>query len=342
MMPDVFFIELKEKKENLLKEVALKITPLMDKFLNKKDSLAIKLHFGEEGNRNYISPIFVKAIYEKIKPKVSKTDLIECNVLYKSLRTLASSHIELAKKHGFNFAPIVIADGENGDEEENITINKKHFKEIKAGKALKNYNSILGLAHFKGHMAAGFGGALKNIGMGLGSRAGKLAMHKAFQLTVNVLKCTGCGICSENCPANAITVKSVAHIDKEKCIGCAKCIAVCPNKAIRIPWGAASSSELQERIAEYAYGILKNKKAFYINYLLDITPDCDCMDITQKPFTENIGILASSDIIAIEQASLDLIGREKFIKVNGVNPQAEVDYAEKLGLGSKKYNLIKI
>src|SRR3989344_5456583 len=190
-----------------------------------KDKTAIKVHFGEEGCTTHLSPELVKTLIKNI----NNPYLIECNVLYKGKRTYAKDHIELAKQHGFNFAPIIISDGEKGNDYIEIEINKKHFKTIKIGKELQNFKNLVVFSHFTVHFPTGFGGALKNLGMGLGSRAGKLAMHCKTSITINQEKCIACSVCIENCPVNAIFyINKKAFIDKEKCINCAKCIAVCP------------------------------------------------------------------------------------------------------------------
>ncbi len=341
-MSKVYFLKLKEKNPQKLIEAGRKISGLFPNFFDSNDKVAIKLHFGEEGNDTYLNPILVRTIYENLKNKVKEPVLIDCTVLYKGRRALASSHKELAKEHGFDFAPIVIADGERGDEEIKIPVGQKHFSEVKIGKALENFNSLLVISHLTGHILTGFGGALKNIGMGLGSKGGKLEMHQAFNLKIRKTSCIGCGICQRECPAEAITIKNnKAEINQAKCIGCGKCIAICSQGAVEIPWADSSSRDLQERIVEYTFGVLKNRKAFFINVLMDITPGCDCQKGKQQPMMEDIGILGSCDIVAIDQASLDLAGKDKF-KKPGVDPSIKINYAQKLGLGEKDYQLVEI
>lgn len=339
-MSKVYFLKLKEKEPEKLTEAGKKISTLFSNFFDLNDKVAVKLHFGEEGSDTYLSPVLVKAIYQNLK--VKEAVLVDCTVLYKSKRSLASSHKKLAQEHGFGFAPIEILDGEKGDEEIKIPIAKKHFSEVKIGKGLEKFNAILAISHLTGHVLTGFGGALKNIGMGFGSKGGKLEMHQVFNLKITRDKCLGCGICQRECPAEAIVIEAnKAKIDQEKCIGCGKCIAVCPQEAVSIPWNDGSSSDLQERIVEYALGALKDKKAFFVNVLLDITPACDCRKGKQEPIMENIGILASEDIVAIDQASLELVGKENFEKP-GQDPSIKIDYAQKLGLGKKNYQLVEI
>ncbi len=333
-MAKVFVIK-KNFEEGIKKAYNLLSNKLSDK------PIAIKLHFGERGNTTYIQPELVKALVNEIKQEKILTD---ANVLYRGSRTDTSSHKQIALEHGFDFAPVKIAD-EKG--EISIEINKKHFKTIKVGSLLQEYENIIVFSHFKGHSTAGFGGALKNLGMGFGSRSGKLAMHANISPFIDTNICILCNNCKENCPANAIqTINNKNIINKNKCIGCAKCIAVCPKKAVKIPWGSATEKQLQERIVEYCYGILKDRNLIYFNVLLNITKRCDCVGSSMKQIIDDIGILASGDIVAIDQASLDLVnkqtGKQTFQDIHGVSGIDQLIYAEKLGLGTRKYELIKI
>jgi hypothetical protein len=341
-MSKVYFLRIKKQSPEVLKKAGKKISEVFSDFFGSGDKVAIKLHFGERGSKTYLNPILVKAIWEELTERVKKAVLMDCTVLYRGERSFCSSYKNLAQDHGFGFAPIIIADGEKGEEVIKIKINQKHFKEIKVGKGLKDFNALLAISHLTGHGSTGFGGALKNIGMGLGSKGGKLEMHQAFKLKVNQELCQGCGTCQRECPARAIIIKNgKAQIDYQKCIGCGQCISVCPYGAVETPWEEGSSRDLQERIVEYVYGILKGRKSFFINVLLNITSGCDCVRGIQEPMVEDIGIFGSGDIVAIEQASLDLVGEEKFKKF-GVNPSWQINYTQKLGLGQKEYELIKI
>jgi uncharacterized Fe-S center protein len=321
------------------------ISALADKVLPKfSGKTGIKVHFGEPGNETFLNPKTAEAIYQKAKKIEPDISLIECNVLYKGERAETKSHLKVAKDHGFDFAPIDICDT-NGDWA--VPVNLEYFKDVKLGKSLENYENIIVVSHFKGHGANGFGGALKNIGMGLGSRAGKMAMHKAFQLSVDDKKCIGCGICAANCPAGAIEVAGLAKINLDKCIGCAACITNCPQNAINFAWNTQSSKELQEKIVEYAFGVLKNLKPIaFFNELKNITATCDCHGAKMKKETPDIGFLASTDPVALDQASFDLVNKEVgydlFEKLHRIDSTAQLEYAEKLGLGSRKYELIDL
>ncbi len=335
-MSEVYLI--KNNLKNNLKKI---YSELSKNFTSNK--VAIKVHFGEENSITYLNPELVKILAGQIPHPY----LIECNVLYKGKRTYKKTHIKLAKKHGFTFAPIVIADGNTGDNYLEIEINKNHFKKIKVGKEIKNFHNLIIFSHFTGHVATGFGGALKNLGMGLASRAGKLSIHCKTQITINKDKCTACNLCIKNCPANAINyIHNKAFIDQEKCIKCAKCIAVCPVKAPIIPWNSVRGKDIQERIAEYCYGINKICNIIYFTSLQNITLDCDCSSIKQQPVIKNIGILASSDPVAIDQAATNLIKKElkkdPFKRYNNIDSSFQLKYAEKLKLGSRNYKLISL
>ena len=304
--------------------------------LGKK--VAIKIHFGEQGCNTYINPEIARAVFSKVTSLGKEAKLVECNVLYKGSRVNSTIHIATARKHGFDM-PIDILDGEHGNEFLDL-------KGCKVGKGLTKYDSLIVLSHFKGHMAAGFGGAMKNMGMGLGSRAGKLDMHSSIKPSIGE-NCIGCGVCVENCNAEAIKIeKGKAHINQGKCEGCAMCIAVCDNHAVAIPWRGRSSKELQKKIAEYCSAIYdKFPTVIFINVLESITKECDCMGISQQPMMKDIGILYSKDIVSIERASLDLVNKEsggKFDGINSADNNSQIEIAEKLGLGSSKYKLIVV
>ncbi len=309
------------------------------------EKVAIKLHFGEQGCVTYISPEIVKKIYEKIISLGKKAVLVDCNTLYKGGRTTASKHIKTAKSHGFNFAEIDILDGEKGDEEFEKKVRGKAGT-AKIGKGIKKYDSMIVLTHFKGHIASGYGGSFKNIGMGLGSRAGKFHMHSGSKIYIDKEKCVGCGTCVENCNENAISLENnKAEIDYSKCSKCALCFGVCPNNAVKFP--RSNSEELDKKIVDYSKAVIEelNSKIIYINVLENITESCDCDSCPQKPIIKDIGILYSENPTAIDKASLDLANKYsngKFNKINNLDKNIQTDYAEKIGLGEKEYILKKL
>lgn len=310
-------------------------------YLEPEDEVAIKLHFGERNSETHLSPDLVESIYSEVDDNVEKTVLMDCNVLYNSERSLGSSHRNLAKDNGFDFAPIEIADGEKSRDEMVVPIDLNHFDRAKLGKALGNYSFLFVLSHFTGHNPAGFGGALKNIGMGLGTREGKMEMHQVFNLNISSSDCIACGKCVQECPVDAISIsEDSAVIDQEKCIGCGMCIAICPKDAVEVPWEDGSARKLDERLVEYAYAALKDRRSYFVSVLMDITPDCDCINEKQEPLMNDVGILLSDDIVSIDQAGLDLSDTDKFD--GDTDPEIQVRYAEKLGMGERDYELVEI
>lgn len=333
------------RKEEMMKALGKLYEKISGGFDVKGKRIAVKTHFGEEGNKTHLDPAFARKICEIVRSKGGSPELVECNTLYAGERLKTEDHVRLAKAHGFDFAPVVICD--DGGKNWEIPIRGgKHFKKIKAGALLKNYSMMIAVSHCKGHIAAGYGGALKNVGMGLGSRAGKLEMHAKVKPVFKSLKCKACGICVKNCPADAIVLKEYAAMNEKKCIGCATCIAVCPYGAVEIPWFNATSKEIQERIVEYAFGITDRIKTIYFNFLVNITPLCDCVADSGKPLIKDIGILASDDIVSIEQASIDLIkekaGKDLFMESNKIDVSVQPSYAEALNMGERKYEIVRV
>lgn len=323
-------------------------------FLQKGTLAAIKIHFGEMGNNAYLKPAAIKPIIDKIKASGALAFLTDANTLYKGTRGDAVNHMQTAYKHRFTFEntglPVIIADGLTGKESVTVPVNLKHFKEVRISSAAVHADSIVTLTHFKGHEVTGFGGAIKNIGMGFGSRAGKQTMHSDLKPNVTNEKCTACGNCIKWCPTSAIAwgPDGKAFIDHEKCIGCGECIASCKFNAIAISW-ASSPTDLQEKIAEYFYGVWKDKKdkMVFFNFLTDIAPGCDCFPASDPPVVPDIGFLASYDPVAIDQASIDLVnkaaGKDIFREVHhGIDWSVQLSYAESLRIGERSYKLIEL
>lgn len=315
----------------------MKVFSQIEEELNGK--IGVKVHFGEEGNKNYIKPDLMKKMMEKIDGT-----FVETNVLYVSKRRYTDSHIKLAKEHGFGYAPIDILDSE-GDKVLTAE-NLKHYKQVKVGSHMDNYDSFLILSHFKGHQMAGFGGAIKNTSMGLASVAGKMALHASAIPGYSQSRCISCGQCVPNCPGDAITINPLV-IDADKCIGCGSCIGICPVQAFSVPWGSTDIPTFLERLSEYAKVMADNYKMIYINFVSNISEGCDCMSHAPAPFMEDVGIVASTDIVAIEQASHDLVdekygSEDTFKEVNRVSGKNQIKYAEKIGLGNSNYTLINV
>lgn len=304
--------------------------------LNK--DLPIKVHFGEKGNHTFIPATCYDGIIDYLEEEKIKTSFIETNVLYRGSRTTRDNHIELAKEHGFTRCPITIADGDIGEAVVEVEINKEYFTHVKLGAAFDDYSQILVMSHFKGHGLAGFGGALKQLAMGFASRSGKMAQHSRMVPSVSEHKCVECGLCVEKCDVNAIDLRPKAAIDGNLCVGCAGCIAVCPVGAIRNDWGALN---FREKVTEYAYGAQLNKKHLYISFLINITKECDCMGQKMDPIAPNIGVLASSDPVALDAACLDLLQ-----KVTGKplfeEGRSQLKHAQTIGFGHVDYELVEI
>ncbi|MFH1054929.1 MAG: DUF362 domain-containing protein [Candidatus Altiarchaeota archaeon] len=311
----------------------------------KGGPVGLKVHFGEEGNKTHVKPEWLLDAKTILQTPI----FVECNVMYRGHRTTRKDHIETARKHGFGFLPIDILDGETGQSYVDVPVNRGRTVNARLGGGLIEYKKLIAVTHFKGHMAASFGGALKNIGMGLGSRAGKMDMHSIIAPVVHSEKCTLCGTCARDCPVDAFTLGKVASIDSGKCIGCAHCIAICPNAAIDIPWNMTKDVNkiLMEKVTEYAYAALSGRSWWFINFITDLTYDCDCMGFDQKPFMQDIGIVLSKDPVAADQASLDLVrerngGVDPFLEKHKIDGTYMLEYAEKIGLGSRKYRIIAL
>ncbi len=339
-MSNVYFKRVDTKNYKDLSEAARELLETLvetedHKFAKK---MPIKVHFGEKGNVTYVPSDCYLGLIDYLKENEIESAYIETNVLYRGSRTTATSHKAIAKEHGFNQLPVIIADGEYGEEYVEVPIDKDYIQSCKIGKAFDDYEQVLVVSHFKGHGMAGFGGALKQLAMGFGSRGGKLAQHSGIKPFVEAEKCIQCGACIDKCDVNAIEMIDKAMINAESCVGCAGCIAVCPVGAIKNDWNGRN---FKEKIAEYAYGAQLNKDHVYISYLLNITEECDCMGQAMHPIAKDIGVLASKDPVALDAACLDILQREhgSMIFESG---RASIVHGVKIGLGSDQYELIEL
>lgn len=325
---------------------------------------AIKIHFGEMGNMAYLRPQYAKVLVEYLKELGAKPFLTDCNTLYVGSRKDALEHLETAFVNGYSpyqtGAQVLIADGLKGTDDVNVPIkNGKHFETAAIGRAVMDADSVISLSHFKCHEQTGIGGALKNLGMGCGSRAGKMAMHSAGKPKVKAEACISCGRCSRECAHSAISYpESKALIDHDKCVGCGRCIGVCPTDAIRAA-GDESNDVLNEKIAEYTEAVISGKPHYHILIATDISPFCDCHGENDTPILPNLGIFCSVDPVALDLACAEYALQAKPLAgsmleacpegedyFNFLHPKTNwrhsVEYAASMGIGSLDYELIKI
>ena len=327
--------EINEMSKKLLKKVDLGFS----------GSIPLKVHFGEKGNVTYIKSENYDGIISYLREKKCEPFFTDTNVLYRGERMTRDKHIALAKEHGFTQLEIKIADGDHGEEKELIKINKKHFKKCQIGKLIADTEQIIVIAHFKGHIMAGFGGAIKQLAMGCAARGGKLDMHANSKPFINPVACKKCMTCVKNCPTNACIISKIPHIDKKKCVGCATCIALCPHGAVKINWASTLPKIFYEKLAEYALAATKNKngsdkKIAYINFVFNITPKCDCAGEVMETIAKDIGILASNDPVALDQACLDILRKEEGKKL--FRGDHILEHAKEVGLGKQAYVLEEI
>jgi len=298
----------------------------------------MKVHFGEKGNNTFIPSTCFEGIISYLNERDIESAYIETNVLYRGERTTRENHMALAKAHGFTQLPIIIADGERGEAYQDVKIDKTYFETCKIGKAFGDYNQFIVMSHFKGHIAAGFGGAMKQLAMGFAARGGKLAQHSGIKPTVKASQCISCGKCIEKCDVSAITMNDKANIDHDICIGCAGCIAVCPVGAIKHDW---KGEFFMKKLAEYAYAAQYKKQNVYISFLTNITEECDCMGHAMSKITEDIGVFASTDPVALDTACLDLLQQKMGKKVFD-NGRETIEHAVAIGFGRDQYQLVKL
>jgi len=337
MKSDVFVI-----KDNFIEK--LEETLIKANIENVKGkSVAIKLHMGEYGNLNYVRPPIVGKIVEIVKKFGGEPFLFETPTAYESTRDTPEKYLDVARKNGFTEetmgCPIIISD-EGVD-----TKTEGKIGRIEVGKKLYEADFLVFISHSKGHSMCGYGGALKNLGIGCLTIKSKDAVHSEMHPILSEEDCGGSGFCKEKCNWNAITIENnKAKIDYSKCTGCGECVKVCPNNALK-----SSKINFQELIAEGSSSIIKKFKnnQIYINVLFDITGECDCEDtLSQKefPVCNDIGFLVSKDPVAIDNASIDLINKEAgknvFLELHNFEPKGTSDFAFRFGLGNKEYNLI--
>ena len=324
---------------------------------------AIKIHFGEPGNLAFLRPNYAAAVADVIKELGGKPFLTDCNTLYVGGRKNALDHIESAYRNGYTpyttGCHIIIGDGLKGTDEVELPVpNGELLKTAKIGRGVADADIIISLNHFKGHECTGFGGAIKNIGMGCGSRAGKKEMHCDGITTVDPEKCVGCKRCVAICAHDAPQITgNKAFIDPEKCVGCGRCIAICPKDAISPVWDQAAGL-LDAKMAEYAAAVLAGKSHFHISLVIDISPCCDCHAENDMPIVPDVGMFASFDPVALDQACADAVNAQKPNRgsvIDGVEEkdiltaaapstdwELQLKHAEKIGIGTREYQIIRV
>ncbi len=332
---------------------------------------AIKINFGEPGNLAYLRPNYAKAVADLVKELGGVPFLTDCNTLYVGRRKNALEHLEAAYDNGFSpFSTgchVLIADGLKGTDDVSVPVEGGTMvKEAKIGRAIMDADVFLSLNHFKGHELTGFGGAIKNIGMGCGSRAGKMEQHKSGKPTVDQALCRGCGLCAKLCAQAAISYDSArkASIDHDRCVGCGRCIGVCNFDAIA-NHNDSANDDLCVKMAEYTKAVLAGRPHFHINLVIDVSPYCDCHAENDLPILPDVGMFASFDPVALDQACVDACNRAEPIpgsrltdlcsaagfhdrhdhfhnSMPETNWETTLAHAEKIGIGSRQYELITV
>lgn len=358
-----------DKFERLITKAGIDQIDFQDKFV------AVKLHFGEFGNMAFLRQQYAKVLCDHIKAKGGKPFLTDCNTLYVGYRNNALNHLDAAYMNGYN--PLatgvhtIIADGLRGTDEREIPVEGgEYVKAAKIGAAIAEADVIISLTHFKGHVSAGFGGAIKNIGMGAGSKKGKMEMHSSGTPLIKAEDCIGCGMCVKNCANDGVhVIDGKAVIDEDKCLCCGYCIAYCPKGAIATKWDEAKPV-MNRKIAEYTKATLAGKEAFHISMLMNVSPDCDCEGGNDVPIIPDVGMFASFDPIAIDQACVDAANKQPVISGSAADKcechghshehnhahghdvfkvmhpdtdwEAGLIHGEKLGIGTREYELIDV
>lgn len=368
----VYFTDLRAKNgDNLLQKLQRLIkTAGIGNIDFENKYVAIKIHFGEPGNLAFLRPNYAKAVADVVKELGGKPFLTDCNTLYVGGRKNALDHLDSANLNGFNptttGCQLIIADGLKGTDEALVPVEGgTYVKEAKIGQAVMDADIVISLNHFKGHEAAGFGGALKNLGMGCGSRAGKMEMHSAGKPHVDQDLCIGCHMCAKICAHDAPQFKDhKAYIDHDKCVGCGRCIGVCPKDAV-LPASDESNDILNRKIAEYAKAVVQGRPNFHINLVIDVSPYCDCHGENDAAIVPNVGMFASFDPVALDMACADAVNAQPVISNSKLgdcteeeravhhhdhfhsifpdtNWESAIEHGVEIGLGNKEYELITV
>ncbi|MDD8025730.1 MAG: DUF362 domain-containing protein [Acidobacteriota bacterium] len=321
--------------------------------LSPTDFTALKIHFGEKGNTGHIKPEWLTGVVAEIRDSAPRLFLTDSNTLYVGSRSNSIEHIRLAWDHGFRpdvlDVPVIIADGLIGNDVREAKGDAEHVASGKLASAILGADALVALSHVTGHVQTGLGAAIKNMGMGCASRAGKLDQHSVAHPRVLAKACRDCGLCYDHCAASALTrVEGRAAIDNARCTGCGECLVVCKHGAIKVRWDG-DVRRIQEKLAEYAQLVRRHfgPRLACLNFLLQISKDCDCMAKAQPAIVEDIGICGSLDPVAVDRATVDLIlertgGRDPFRKGYDADWSFQLEHGEKIGLGSNVYQRIDL
>jgi len=312
----------------------------------------VKVHFGEPGNETFLRPEWLRPLVEGLQAGGAKVFVSDTNTLYVGGRSNAIDHLTAAYEHGFTQetlgAPVIIADGLVGENQSPVEVDLKHYRQVYIANDARAADGFVVATNVTGHVQAGLAGSIKNVGMGLAGRGGKRSQHCDLRPRVSKKKCTACGTCAQWCPTDAITVEDVAVIDSAVCIGCGECYAVCPYGAISFTW-SETSANLQEKMAEHCLGALSGKRGrnLFFNFMTAVTKNCNCMGSSGEILIDPVGILASDDIVAVDQATIDVIaeaaGRDLFREMwPDWDYTVQLSYAESIGLGSRSYELTQV
>lgn len=369
----VYFTDLRAKSgDNLLQKLERLIrTAGIDTIDFEKKMVAIKLHFGEPGNLSFLRPNYAKVVADVVKSLGGLPFLTDCNTLYVGRRKNALEHMDAAYENGFSpfstGCQIIIGDGLKGTDDVEVPVEGgTYVKKAKIGRAVMDADVFISLSHFKGHEATGFGGALKNIGMGCGSRAGKMEQHNAGKPEVKTNKCVGCRQCAKQCGQEAISYGEdrKAFIDHDKCVGCGRCLGACNFDAI-VNRNACANDELNAKIAEYSKAVLAGRPHFHISLVVDVSPFCDCHAENDLPILPDVGMFASFDPVALDQACADACMEQQPIPGSRLdenmhahdfcdhhdhftnnfpetNWKSCLEHAEAIGVGTRSYELIRV
>jgi hypothetical protein len=368
MAEQVYFADM---RTGMREDLHTKLERLTDKaglsgMIRTGELVAIKLHFGEKGGHAYIRPTFVRRVVDQVKRLGGKPFLTDSSTLYPGERKEAVSALTCAIENGFAYAvvnaPLIMCDGLRGHSAHRVAVPGELLAEVDIGLEIIEADALIVLSHFKCHELTGFGGAIKNLAMGCSSREGKLEQHSTVAPKISEQQCTTCGACLKACAHDAIDLSTgKAALNEARCVGCGRCITVCESQAIRIQWNEESTL-VMKKMAEYALGALtgKDKKRLFVNFITQVSPACDCYGHSDAPIVPDLGILASTDPVALDQACADLVNQARGLpdtamktghapgcdKFRGVHPkinwEEQLEHGEQVGLGKRTYELIRL